>query len=258
MSWKSSLDMYEEAYTLHYQERKLAEARDLYDKIIEHFPDSDEAGYAVVQIGKIDAQSITRTTPSSRSRPTRKAVTTAVILSCVACIGVLAGGGALFFFVRQNQRTVQQLKTERESTRRQIVAVKLLLTAVGKAGTGHPESAIQIVREVKTLTPGDKTPYIIAADIYQHAGKYDRAIQEYQDLGAAFPLAEFVGDKIAMLKKEQARHRDSLTKAQTPPRLRKPNIPAPVQHQRMRSPRNGQSSGEVDSSLLIVDSVDFF
>jgi tetratricopeptide (TPR) repeat protein len=54
---KTSDQLYQEAYAAHYSERMYEKALDIYQQIIELYPDSTEAGYAKTQIKNIELMS---------------------------------------------------------------------------------------------------------------------------------------------------------------------------------------------------------
>lgn len=73
----SPLELYHKAYVAHYQEDDVGQATSCYQSIIERFPESDEAGYALIQLQKITAESI----PAPSDRPTRKNAKPLLIVS---------------------------------------------------------------------------------------------------------------------------------------------------------------------------------
>lgn len=54
----SALQLYHSAYRCHYELNDIPEACRMYREIIRHFPDSNECGYAVVQLEKIGATEV--------------------------------------------------------------------------------------------------------------------------------------------------------------------------------------------------------
>ena len=54
----SPLELYESAYKAHYIEGNIPEACRMYKTIIDEFPNSNECGYSVIQLQKIQANAV--------------------------------------------------------------------------------------------------------------------------------------------------------------------------------------------------------
>jgi hypothetical protein len=87
----SPLELYEKAYRLQYDENKIPEACRLYKVIIDEFPDSNECGYAVIQLEKLIAGAASERVVVSSRLNTILAVA-AVVLSIVCLAGVILLG----------------------------------------------------------------------------------------------------------------------------------------------------------------------
>ncbi len=88
----SPLELYEKAYRLQYDESKIPEACRLYKAIMDEFPDSNECGYAVIQLEKIIAKTMSeRIVVSSRLATILGVAALAVSILSLACV-LIAGG----------------------------------------------------------------------------------------------------------------------------------------------------------------------
>ncbi len=86
-------ELYEEAYRLHYRDKKIPDAVTMYEAIMREFPDSSECGYAFIQLQKIKANAVT----AGLRRSGRN------LLAIVACFAgcaalIVAAGGILVAF----------------------------------------------------------------------------------------------------------------------------------------------------------------
>lgn len=141
------LELYDCAYRLQYHEKKIQEAIKLYETIIREFPESNECGYAVIQLQKIKANDITGALKKSSSGA-GPLLAVSFIVSCfaflVAVIGILL--------------LAQQLRMEH-------YRVTLAVAALGKMSYGKDESALKILDELKKISPRDVLPIELASDI---------------------------------------------------------------------------------------------
>jgi len=81
----SPLELYEKAYRLQYDENKIPEACRLYKVIIDEFPDSNECGYAVIQLEKLIAGAASeRVVVSSRLNTILAVAAVVVSIACLA------------------------------------------------------------------------------------------------------------------------------------------------------------------------------
>ncbi|MBD3420953.1 MAG: hypothetical protein GF398_12610 [Chitinivibrionales bacterium] len=58
---KTSLELYQQAFDLHYNQQRIQDACSLYKDIIRQFPDSNESAYAALQLEKIGAEQVVGT-----------------------------------------------------------------------------------------------------------------------------------------------------------------------------------------------------
>jgi hypothetical protein len=131
------LELYEQAYRLHYHDKKIPDAVKIYETIIRDFPDSNECGYAFIQLQKVKANDISkmlRKGPSSLYPMIIISFLTSLLALTVAVIGTV------FLF--------QQLRKEHHRS-------TLAMIALGKICGGSDTFALKIIEEMKASSPGD-------------------------------------------------------------------------------------------------------
>jgi hypothetical protein len=150
------LELYEQAYRLQYHEKHISDAIKIYEAIIRDFPDSNECGYAVIQLQKVKAGEISRalkTGPANMYPLLIVAFMSSFIALLVALVGVL-----LLF---------QQVRLEYHRT-------TLAMAALGKMYCGKEENALKILDELKGLSHKDPLPLELTSDIYR---KHNQAVK---------------------------------------------------------------------------------
>ena len=141
------LELYEEAYRLHYHDKKIPDAVKIYETIISDFPDSNECGYAFIQLQKVKANDISKTLKKAPAA-LYPMIVVAFISSIIAL--TLAIVASVFLF--------QQLRIEhRRST--------LALIALGKISAGNDEFALKIIDEMKNASSADVLASEFTSDI---------------------------------------------------------------------------------------------
>jgi len=156
----SPLELYETAYRLHYAENKISEALKYYEALIKEFPESNECGYAVVQIQKIKSNDVAASIAAKgKAHPL-------ATLSFLLCLLTLAGVGG-GWLVLQNKISAAQRQTS------------LSVRALANVINGNDGDALMLLDEMKLLSSADITPYDLSAQIYRKAGKIDKARAEY-------------------------------------------------------------------------------
>lgn len=159
---KTPLELYETAYKLHYLEKKNHEAVSHYEQLIKSFPDSDECGYAAIQLQKIKTGNLSETI-----RKTQISVhPLAVVSLIIACLSLLACGAVMYY-------SKQQLKIEQDR-------VTLTISTLGKIFRGEDDEALRLLTELKTVHKEDLTPFELSADIYRKNHLYKKAKEEYE------------------------------------------------------------------------------
>lgn len=158
----SSLEIYETAYRLHYIDKRIDEALKYYEVLIREFPDSNECGYAAVQIQKIKANGLMEELKKS----SRSANPVAIIALVVSVISILLSVSVAYYFYS---------KYKAEQSR-----VKLALTALSKIYIGDDNEALRILTELKINGKDDIFPFELSSDLYQKKGLYEQARAEYE------------------------------------------------------------------------------
>lgn len=158
----SPLEIYETAYRLHYIDKRIDEAIKYYEILIREFPDSNECGYAAVQIQKIKANGLIREfTKSSKS-----ANPVTVVALVLAVISILLSASASYYFY-------SRYKAEQNRT-------KLALIALSKVYIGDDDEALRVLTELKINSKNDIIPFELSSDLYQKKGLYEQARAEYE------------------------------------------------------------------------------
>jgi hypothetical protein len=141
------LELYEEAYRLHYHEKKIPDAVKIYETIISDFPDSNECGYAFIQLQKVKANDISKAIKKGPAA-LYPMVIVAFISSIIALTLTIVA--AVFLF--------QQLRIEHHRS-------TLALIALGKMSAGSDEFALKIIEEIKGASPTDVLASEFTSDI---------------------------------------------------------------------------------------------
>jgi hypothetical protein len=152
------LELYEQAYRLHYHDKRIPEAIRIYEAIIRDFPDSNECGYAVIQLQKVKASDI--------ARALKKGATTVYPLLIVA---FLSGFIALLVALVGVLLLFQQLRLEHNRG-------TLAVIALSKMYCGKEESALKLLDELKSYSRNDILPIELSSDIYRKHNQ-DAAVQ---------------------------------------------------------------------------------
>jgi hypothetical protein len=161
----SPLELYEKAYRLHYDEGRIPEACRIYKAIVNEFPDSNECGYAVIQLEKILAQSVSeRINVSSRWVGVLAVIALVVSACCCAAVALI---GATY---------VRNINAR-------LSSISLVSQAIGKMSVGKDKDALDLLADAKSaLQNKDIAPYLLSADIYMKKQQYGRAMAEYDTL----------------------------------------------------------------------------
>jgi hypothetical protein len=179
------LDIYQKAYQLHYEAGDLVEACALYKEILKKFPESNECGYAVIQLQKIGAQEIAGGIEAqSRGVPSVvKALLTVNIIVVIVLCAV-----AIYQVQRINK---------------QVVVIGGALNAVAKISLGQENDALQILSALRTFDRKNPLPVELSARIHVKKRDYAKAIselQEYQKLSGSTAVNEEIARVQAEMK----------------------------------------------------------
>lgn len=163
----SPLELYETAYKLHYADNNIKDAVIYYQKLIKEFPDSNECGYAVIQLQKIKAHNVAEgLNELTSSSSIKHSISPLVIIAFLVSLLALA---AVFL-----NSTLYKKKIEKEAERS-----VLALNTMGKIARHEYNDALNQIEKLKKMNTRDITPYELAADIYRKQKKFDAARKEY-------------------------------------------------------------------------------
>ncbi|MBD3393085.1 MAG: tetratricopeptide repeat protein [Chitinivibrionales bacterium] len=239
----SPLKLYQKAYVLHHKEHKLAQACEIYERLIKEFPDADVSAYASVQLQKIHASEVTGKIARQRGPglPTILLLIVNVLLLCA--VGLLFG------------MHVYQLDAER-------VKHGALAQALAKMYSGQEEEALDILRELKISFRNDITPFVISSEIYRRHNDYLRARKEYETYRRLYPDDPVPVKEIAKLNKEEDAYIKGMMQESGP----KKTIPEELTKEQDRKAAARAGSGRTRKKrvpkktrmLVPVDSISYF
>lgn len=181
----SPLQIYKKAYDLHYKEKNLLEASNIYQEIIQKFPETDVSVYASLQLSKIRSNSVS-TGVSNRKASFGWFVWFLIIVNLVLTIGIIAGLVINIQMVDKRQATISKISQ-----------------AIGKLYAGREEEVLSILNELKISTRNDITPFVISADIYLKRHDFNRAREEYKAFQSLYPGNPLVVTGIKRINKEE-------------------------------------------------------
>lgn len=160
---KTPLELYESAYKLHYIEKKFSEAVSAYEQLISEFPDSNECGYAAIQLQKIKIGSISGKSAIKHSSNLHPIAMVALIIGCISLIGC----GAITYYFKS------QISADQHQS---MLAINALAKIIKKDNDG----ALKLLNDLKTFRHDDIIPFELSADIYRKNHLYKKAYLEYE------------------------------------------------------------------------------
>ena len=179
---KTPLELYETAYKLHYVEKNIPEAITYYELLTKGFPDSNECGYAAIQLQKIKTGNL-----SKKIRIKQNSIhPLAVISFVIACLSLLACGTVIYYLMGQ-------LKIEQ-------TRVILTTGVVGKIIRGDEVEALRLLTEMKNINKSDILPFELSADIYRRNHDFQKAKKEYELFFSLNPDLQISKDNLTFMK----------------------------------------------------------
>ena len=158
---QSPLELYETAYKYHYIDNRISDALLYYQKLIETFPDSNECGYASIQIQKIKAENL--------ARELKKA---GKILHPISMIAFILGLLSLLLSGTYGYLLSKKINLESQRS-------SLAQNAIGKMYRGEDDEALKVLTELKIVSSKQITPFELTADIFKKRKNYKAAREEY-------------------------------------------------------------------------------
>ncbi len=157
----SSLELYETAYKLQYVDGNIPEACRIYKALIDEFPNSNECGYAVIQLQKILANDV-----SDRIKTGKKTIIPGAVTAICLVAGVVVSIAAFL--------SAQKAKAE-------IQSLSLVSQALSIMYGGNDNEALELLNRAKALSGGAlMDPYLLSATIYMNMQNYGRARNEFE------------------------------------------------------------------------------
>ncbi|NLD98535.1 MAG: tetratricopeptide repeat protein [Fibrobacter sp.] len=155
------LELYDTAYRLQYVDNRISEALKYYELLIKEFPDSNECGYAAVQIQKIKASDLALELNSSK-----KSLHPLAVVSFVFSLILFLLLGAFGYYFYKTQQANQN-------------RTNLYIKAISKLTLNEYDEALKILAELKIIDKTDITPFEISARIYRKKQLFEQAKAEY-------------------------------------------------------------------------------
>lgn len=221
---KTPLELYETAYRLHYEENRIKDAVNYYEKLISEFPESIECGYAAIQLQKIKSSELVNVLKKSNKAPF------AVIISLIFSLISMCASGAGYYLLYSKMLTEQKRAT-------------LAVSAIGKMYRGEDDEALKTLTELKILSKNDITPFELSADIYRKRVQFDQARAEYELFYRLNPGRQPTSSEMNIIRKDEQR----AMKAESRPVQR---VPQPVEPVEEKEP--AQTTTSVQSNVAPV------
>ena len=258
----SPLELYEKAYRLHYDEGRIPEACRIYKAVVDQFPDSNECGYAVIQLEKILSQRVSgRINVSSRWAGVVAVISLVVSICCLLGVILLSS-----IFTK--------------TLHAKLASISIMSQALGKLSVGKDKQALDLLDDAKSATQNkDAAPYLLSADIYMKKLQYAKAITDYEALRKVAGYETIAKEEMVKAKAEEENamrkpagtertieDTQTVQKSVEPPaaEIPKPEPPAPVVREARPKIKKESSSParpakqKKASGLSHSDSVSFF
>lgn len=240
---KTPLELYETAYKYQYHENRIPEAVKYYEKLITEFPDSNECGYAAIQIQKIKASDLAK--KLKLNPKSGKGILIFLTFLCISMLVLTVGAGYYFY----NELKINSLRD------------RLTANILSKIYSEEHDEALRLLSELKKLNNSEITPFELSADIYRKKGNYQKAQSEYDTFFRLNPDREPSPRELDTMQKDAKAQSDNSTKSPSSrvSALKKNSTTSSKKGpaQSRRSPENQKSS---TNSLYIVDpdSISYF
>ena len=195
----SPLELYESAYKAHYIEGNIPEACRMYKTIIDEFPNSNECGYAVIQLQKIQANAVS---DSFRSSSMNLGLVQLIVvgLCLILCLSLST---AAFFSLKKTKADTE--------------ALSLVSQAISLIYAGYESDALEVLNKAKIVSGGKlSVPYLLSANIYINMQQYARAKGEYEVYQKTSGKNDSAFKKMVSIKIEKIEKKVVSAKADSP------------------------------------------
>jgi tetratricopeptide (TPR) repeat protein len=194
----SPLELYETAYKLHYADGNILEACNFYKAIIDEFPNSNECGYAVIQLQKIQANSVSE---SLQSTTNRFALLQFIVIGLCLVICLTLSTAAFLSSKKTNAN---------------IEALSMVSQAISLIYAGYDSEALELLNKAKTVSSGKLcAPYLLSANIFINTQQYARAKAEFDIYQRISGKNDSVFKKIVAIKPEKIEKKTQSAKIDT-------------------------------------------
>jgi hypothetical protein len=192
----SSLELYETAYKLHYIDGNIPEACRIYKVLIDEFPNSNECGYAVIQLQKILANDV-----ADRLKKGKPPALLSIVLAlCVALCLTLS-----FISFTSLKKAATEIET-----------LSLVSEALSIMYGGNDNDALELLDKAKAISRGAmKEPYLLSANIFMNMQHFSQARAEFETYQKISGKIDSVFQKMVTVKIEKEKNE----KQQLPARI---------------------------------------
>ena len=196
----SPLELYETAYKLHYIEGNIPLACRMYKAIIDDFPNSNECGYAVIQLQKIQANDV-----ADRVHAATNYLAMFQIIAVTICIIVCLTLSIAAFL------SIKKAKSDLE-------ALSLVSQAISVLYAGNDTDALEILNKAKVVSRGAMSaPYLLTANIYMNMQQFTRAKAEYETYQRTSGKIDNAFKRMVAIKLERVDKKNQLIKSDSTP-----------------------------------------
>jgi hypothetical protein len=194
----SSLELYETAYKLHYSEGNIPEACRIYKALIDEFPNSNECGYAVIQLQKILASDVSDRMSAGKTSAGAKLFAAVAVFAFVAFFA--------FSYVSLKKANAQ------------IESLSLVSQALSAMYGGNDNDALELLNKAKTLSRGTLVdPYLLSATIFMNMQHYNRARAEFDAYQKISGRSDSLFKKLVTVRVEKTAEAKPDSLVQNPP-----------------------------------------
>lgn len=210
------LELYETAYRFHYNENRLADAVAYYQRLIKEFPDSNECGYAVIQLQKIKAHDVADSLQSIISSRSRILFLAPLVVFSLLCTFLAFGALGYSYKSMRNKIALEQNR------------LSLALDALGKISRGENDEALKLLSELKKLYTGNIIPWELSADVYRKQRRFKVARKEYATFFQLNPNRKPTESELKFMHfKEKPVVKKRVSQPTIPQSVPRPTPPAP-------------------------------
>lgn len=185
---KTALEMYRDAYELHYIVGDTEKAKKIYNEIIEGYPVSDAADYASIQLKSIE---IPLESISSNDRvQVKESSPIAIVVSILTLVITIVIFVFGFLHIKNTEFELKNMSD--------------LSLAQNKIMIKNYDEALLILSELKIKNEKNILPFILASDIYADRKDFKKAKHELQTFKRLNPANTEIGIYLKRLEDKES------------------------------------------------------